>query len=72
MRLAPGYATKDFMIAYEKHISDRGHPKIIHSDKGSQLVAAGKEIEFEWGIITEKTLKYSTQWEFALKIIFNH
>ena len=42
MYLAPGYSTEDFMLAYNSHISDHGLPNKVHSDKGSQLVAAGK------------------------------
>ena len=49
MYLAPGYSTQDFLIAYDNHISDHGKPNTVHSDKGSQLVAAGKEnADYDW------------------------
>ena len=41
MYLAPGYSTNDFFIAYDSHVYDHGVPAHVHSDKGSQLVAAG-------------------------------
>ena len=44
MHLAPGYATDDFMLAYHSHTSDCGHPTKVHSDRGSQLVAAEKDV----------------------------
>jgi hypothetical protein len=49
MHLAPGYSTADFFIAYDSHVYDRGVPANVHSDKGSQLVAAGKEVmDVDW------------------------
>ena len=66
MHLAPGYATYDFMLAYDSHIYDRGLPNQVHSDKGSQLVAAGKEVvEFEWDRITKEAAARGTTWNFA-------
>ena len=43
--MACGYATKDFLLAWEQHTSDCGNPLTVHSDRGSQLVAASKEVE---------------------------
>ena len=66
MYLAPGYATDDFMIAYNSHTSDHGLPNTVHSDKGSQLVAAGNEVaNFEWDIIARRTSVQGTKWVFA-------
>jgi hypothetical protein len=66
MHLAPGYATDDFMLAYNSHIYDRGLPSKVHSDKGSQLVAAGKEVvEYEWDLIAKAAAAKGTMWEFA-------
>ena len=42
--LALGYSTKDYFIAYSSHISDHRIPALVHSERGSQLVAAGKEV----------------------------
>ena len=38
MYLAPGYATYDFFLAYNSHISDHGLPTNVHSDKGLLLL----------------------------------
>ena len=65
MYLAPGYSTDDFFIAYNSHISDRGLPSMVHSDRGSQLVAAGKEIEFDWDCIAQRSSIQGTNWEFT-------
>ena len=66
MYLAPGYATKDFMIAYNSHISDHGIPFYVHSDKGSQLIAAGKEVaNFDWDDIARTSSLQGTKWDFA-------
>ena len=65
MYLAPGYSTDDFMLAYNSHTSDHGLPNKVHSDKGSQLVAAGKEIEFEWDLIAERASTQGTRWDLA-------
>ena len=66
MYLAPGYATDDFMLAYSSHISDHGLPTNVHSDKGSQLQAAGREVaNFEWDVIAQTASIQGTTWEFA-------
>uniref|UniRef100_A0A0P4VVJ2 Integrase catalytic domain-containing protein n=1 Tax=Scylla olivacea TaxID=85551 RepID=A0A0P4VVJ2_SCYOL len=43
--LAEGYSASDFMATYQRFISVRGAPRILYSDRGSQLIAAGKNIE---------------------------
>ena len=65
MYLAPGYSTDDFFIAYNSHISDRGIPSLVHSDRGSQLVAAGKEIEFDFDCVAERSSSQGTNWDFT-------
>ena len=66
MYLAPGYGTKDFLIAYNSHISDHGVPSLVHSDRGTQLVSAGKELtEFDWESIASKSSSQGTNWIFA-------
>ena len=66
MYLAPGYSTKDFFIAYNSHISDHGIPTLVHSDRGSQLVTAGKEVaEFDWDSIASKSSSQGTNWKFT-------
>ena len=70
LELAPGYSTDDFMLAYETHYNCRGIPSFVHSDRGSQLVAAQKELaeeplKYDWDSIASKAMKQGTKWEFA-------
>ena len=68
--IAPGYSTADFLLAYSSHISIRGVPLYVHSDRGSQLVAAHKDLsedhlKYDWDHIAQSSLKQGTMWEFA-------
>ena len=70
MELAPGYSTADFMLAYSMHIEQRGTPLKVHSDRGSQLVAAKKELcdtplNYDWDAIAASTSRDGTTWTFA-------
>lgn len=42
--LTEGYSTEDFLTTFKRFVALRGFPKMIHSDGGSQLVAANKEL----------------------------
>ena len=58
------------MLAYESHTSQRGDPSHVHSDRGSQLVAAHKEISddplrYDWNDIAASTLRFGTTWHFT-------
>ena len=44
LELVEGYDTQSFLISFKRFISIRGFPKFMHSDNGSQLVAANKEL----------------------------
>ena len=66
MHLALGYSTADFLIAYDSHVYDRGVPANVHSDKGSQLVAAGKEVmDVDWKAVAKRYSASGTSWNFA-------
>ena len=70
MELAPGYSTEDFLLAYSNHVSHRGVPSYVHSDRGSQLVAAHEDItdevlKYDWDAISASTASQGTTWEFA-------
>ena len=70
MELAPGYSTDEFLLAYDTHNSCRGIPSYVYSDRGSQLVAAQKEISndplrYDLDSIASKALNQGTKWEFA-------
>ena len=41
--VAGGYATADFLLAWDAFVADHGDPLTCHSDRGSQLVAAAKQ-----------------------------
>ncbi|XP_068237048.1 uncharacterized protein [Palaemon carinicauda] len=43
--LAEGYSTDDFLTTFQRFIAIRGAPKVIYSDKGTQLISASKKIE---------------------------
>ena len=70
MELAPGYSTDDFLLAYGTHVSQRGIPLMVHSDRGSQLVAAKKELcddplRYDWDAIAASTAREGTLWKFT-------
>ena len=70
MELAPGYSTNDFLLAFSSHASQRGQPSFVHSDRGSQLVAAQKNLaddspKYDWDLISSNSAKYGTTWKFA-------
>ena len=70
MELAPGYATDDFLLAYQSHVNVRGDPLFVHSDRGSQLVAAHTDIaeemlKYDWDAIASSTSAAGTTWKFA-------
>ena len=59
---ACGYATSDFLLTWEEHVSDCGHPRLVHSDRGSQLTSAAREVEgedkpnYDWDTITVRNV----------------
>ena len=70
LELSPGYSTADFLLAYSSHTSVRGHPLYVHSDRGSQLVAAHKDLsvdhlQYDWDHIAQSTSHNGTVWKFA-------
>ena len=70
MELAPGYSTRNFLCAYNTYTSQPGSPVTVHSDRGSQLVAAKKEIcddplNYDWDAIAASTSREETKWNFT-------
>ena len=53
LELVEGYDTQSFLVSFKRFTSIRGFPGYIHSDNGSQLVAANKELQ-------EMTKKWNT------------
>ena len=66
--VACGYSTRDFLLTWDQHVSDCGHPRLVHSDRGSQLVSAAEELkarpEYDWDFISKTTAGDST-WKFC-------
>ena len=70
MELSPGYSTADFLLAYDAHVSQRGLPSYVHSDRGSQLISAHKEVisephNYDWDLISSSTAAQGTTWHFT-------
>lgn len=68
IEVAPGYSTKDFMIAWKCYTADVGQPSTVHSDKGSQLVKAAKDLDegldYDWDKIVEE-VGAKVKWTFC-------
>ena len=65
--VAAGYSTAEFMMAFEQFTSDHGKPAMVHSDRGSNLVSAAKEVEtpdLDWDMI-ERASDMKTKWVFC-------
>ena len=70
MELAPGYSTEDFLLAYTNQVEQRGVPSMVHSDRGSQLVAAQKQLgaeqlHYDWDAIAQASARKGTTWKFT-------
>ena len=70
MELAPGYSTSDFLLAFSSHVSQRGEPSFVHSDRGSQLVSAQKNLgddlpRYDWEYISSSSSRHGTTWKFT-------
>ena len=62
--LVAGYSTEDFLLAWNEFESECGLPRLVHSDRGSQLVSASDVVEYNWDVISEKS-KGQTKWQFC-------
>ena len=66
--VAGGYATEDFLLAWDAFAADHGDPLTCHSDRGSQLVSAAKlnpDLEvpkYDFDVVSRKT---RTVWHFT-------
>ena len=65
-----GYSTQCFLIRHEEFVARKGAPSKIVSDRGSQLVSAGRVLEakespesWDWARITSENK--TTSWEFV-------
>lgn len=67
--LTEGYDTNSFLSTFRRFVSIRGYPQTIHSDMGTQLTAASKEIRNmmeKWNTnqISKFSLNQGTTWSF--------
>ena len=44
LELVEGYDAQSFLVSFKRFVSIRGYPSRVHSDNGTQLVAANKEL----------------------------
>ena len=42
--VVPGYDTNSLVLALQSHVAERGAPAWVHSDKGSQMMKAAREV----------------------------
>lgn len=67
--LADSYNTQSFLAVFRRFVSLRGYPHTIHSDLGTQLVAASKELQMirqNWDVteIMKSSVNKGTTWVF--------
>ena len=67
--LTEGYDTQSFLSTFRRFVSIRGYPHTVHSDMGTQLMAASKEIRDmteKWNIqqISNFGLQQGMTWSF--------
>nr|XP_027223966.1 uncharacterized protein LOC113816133 [Penaeus vannamei] len=68
--IAEGYSTDNFLNVFRRFISIRGFPKMVYSDRGSQLVKANKELTQAVGNLNfDKIMKFGRKegmtWKFT-------
>ena len=59
-----GYSTEAFQLAHDAHVAVYGTPSSITTDRGSQLVAAGK-VQLDWDRLQCRTAPQGTIWRFV-------
>ena len=68
--LTQSYETDSFLQTFRRFISLNGIPKVVVTDRGSQLVAANKELQiaFEminWNVVQGWTVHKGIEWRFV-------
>ena len=68
--LRKDYSTDSFLQVMRRFASVRGRPKKVHSDCGTQLVAAIKELKeavkgLDWSALQEHSIKHKLEWSFC-------
>ena len=67
--LTEGYSTNDFLSTFRRFVCIRGYPATVHSDNGTQLVSANKELRnivkgLDLNRIKELGASKGIQWSF--------
>ena len=68
--IAEGYDTNNFLKTFRRFVSVRGFPKIVYSDRGTQLVKANKEltggiVDLDFDEIAKFGRKEGMSWKFT-------
>ena len=72
--LSHNYGTEAFMLQWSGFTALRGHPKLVISDRGSQLVSAASKFpwsekedpsKWDWSSIASESAKHQTTWKFV-------
>ena len=70
LNLATDYSSDGFLITFTRFVTIRGYPGKIYSDRGSQFIAAYKELRimftnFDWGRIKDASIQNGLEWIFS-------
>ena len=68
--IASDYSTESFLLVFRRFVSIHGYPKVVYSDKGSQLSCASEELQaisrnFDWGKIESCGYDKGLSWKFS-------
>ena len=70
LEAAFGYDTSSFLQALQRFANIRGWPSTIHSDPGSQLIGAERELTLAWRNLDKEPIykesaEQGTEWKFS-------
>ena len=68
--LATDYSTDGFLVTFRRFVTIRGYPRKIYSDRGSQLIAASKELRamfkhLDWDRLKGVSVENGLEWVFS-------
>ena len=64
------YSTEEFLQTFRRFVTIRGYPEVFHSDSGTQLVGANRQLQrvyrvLDPDILSKELLFKGVRWEFA-------
>ena len=70
VEIASEYSTESFLFVFRRFVSIHGCPKVVYSDKGSQLSCASEELQaiardFDWEKIESFGYEKGLSWKFS-------